>query len=341
MSIKPYLQKVLNNEDLSYEAATDVATQLMASELNKIQVAGFLSALKTKGECFEEISGFATGLKKHALAISSKREDFYDIVGTGGDGANTFNISTTCAFVLSGAGLNIAKHGNRSISSKCGSADVLEALGVNITSSAKAIGQQLDILGLSFIYAQLAHPSMKNVIQVRRDLGVPTIFNIVGPLANPMTLSGQMVGVYSPNLVTKMANSLIQLGVKTGAVIHGAGGLDEASLCGDNTIAFIKEGSLKFQTVNSESYGLMNAPLETIKGGDRKENADILKSILSGETGPRRDTVLLNAGIALYAFDKALSIEEGIKMAAHSIDSGNALNNLYALIRVSNQEVSS
>lgn len=339
MSLTPYLKTLLNGEHLDYDTATDVATQLMASELNKVQVAGLLSALKTKGETFEEISGFARSLKNNAIRINSIRDEFYDIVGTGGDGANTFNISTTCAFVLSGAGLNIAKHGNRSISSKCGSADVLATLGVNIESTPKNIEHQLDTIGLSFIYAQLAHPSMKNVIQVRRDLGVPTIFNIVGPLANPVNLAGQLVGVYSPLLVTKMANSLIKLGIKKGAVIHGASGLDEASLSGNNTVAFIKNGQIEFQQINSEEFGLMNAPLELVQGGNREENADILKRILNGETGPTRDIVLLNAGIALYAFDKAPSIAQGIKAAARSIDNGRALKSLHALIRVSNQEV--
>ncbi len=339
MSLTPYLNALYSGYHLSYDDAIEASTVLMEEEVKSSQVAALLSALKTKGETYEEISGFATGLKNHAILINAEREDFYDIVGTGGDGAHTFNISTTCAFVLSGAGLNIAKHGNRSISSKCGSADVLEALGINIHSTAHNIEHQLNSIGLSFIYAQLAHPSMKNVIQVRRDLGVPTIFNIVGPLANPLKLDGQLVGVYSPLLVTKMANSLIKLGIKKGAVIHGDCGLDEASLCGNNTIAFIRDEQIEFRQVNSAQYGLMNAPLESVKGGNSRENAEIIKKVLSGETGPKRDIVLFNTAIALYAFNKASSIEEGIKIAKRSIDDGHALNSLYALIRISNQEV--
>ncbi|MBN2897766.1 MAG: anthranilate phosphoribosyltransferase [Clostridia bacterium] len=337
MSLTKYLKEVMQGKDLSYEVACEVSTQLMQSDLEAVQVAGLLAALKTKGETYEEISGFAKGLKNHAVTIPTQKDGFYDIVGTGGDGADTFNISTTCAFVLSGSGLDIAKHGNRSVSSKCGSADVLEALGVNIEATADNISIQLDEAGIAFIYAPLAHPSMKRVMPVRRQLGVPTIFNIIGPLANPVELSGQLVGVYKQELVVDMAQSLIRLGVEKGAVVHGAGGLDEATLMGENTVLFIKNGGLKLQKIKGADYGLMMSELADIRGGDAAFNAEIVRSVLKGEKGARRDTVLLNAGIAFYAFDRAVSIEDGILMAAESIDSGRAFEQLEKLVRISNR----
>lgn len=337
MNLKPYLETIFSGQDLSYTEASTLATQLMETELNPIQVAGLLAGLKTKGETYEEISGFAKGLKNNAIKLHPNRTKFYDIVGTGGDGADTFNISTTCAFVLSGTGINVAKHGNRSISSRCGSADVLHQLGVNIHATPENIENQLNAIGLSFIYAPLAHPSMKNVMQVRKNLGMPTIFNIIGPLANPLELEGQYVGVFDAKLVEPMAQSMIQLGVRKGAVVHGAGGLDEASLAGDNIIAFIKNGDVTIRQINGADYGLMTDTIEALKGGNSERNADILKQVLNGQHGPERDVVLLNCGIALYAFDRTESIEAGIQMAAESIDQGHAMGRLKELVRLSNQ----
>ncbi len=333
----PYLMKVMDGQDLTFSEATACASQLMVSGENPYKIAGLLVALRSKGESYEEISGFAKGLKNNAVALSPKRTKFYDIVGTGGDGAHTFNISTTCAFVLAGAGINVAKHGNRSISSKCGSADVLEALGVNIQASPENINRQLDEIGLSFIFAPLAHPSMRNVMEVRRNLGIPTIFNIIGPLSNPIQLEGQCIGVFKPKLVTQMAKSMYQLGVKMGVVIHGAGGLDEASLAGDNQVAFMKKGNLVMDKINGKDFGLCQADNEALLGGDVKENAEILLSVLNGARGPKRDVVLLNAAIALYAFDLVETIEDGIVQAANSIDQGYALEKLNRMIQISNE----
>jgi len=333
----PYLMKVLDGRNLTFSEATACADQLMVSGENPYKVAGLLVALRAKGESYEEISGFAKGLKNNAVPIAPKRTKFFDIVGTGGDGAHTFNISTTCAFVLAGAGVNVAKHGNRSISSKCGSADVLEALGVNIQAGPENIKRQLDDIGLSFIFAPLAHPSMRNVMEVRKNLGIPTIFNIIGPLSNPIQLEGQCIGVFKPKLVTQMAKSMYQLGVKMGAVIHGAGGLDEASLAGDNTVAFMKKGNLVMGKINGRDFGLCQADNDALIGGDAKENAEILLSILNGARGPKRDVVLLNAAIALYAFDLAETIEDGIAQAAHSIDEGHAIEKLNKMIEISNK----
>lgn len=337
MSIQKYLKTIVNGENLTYEESCLLSSELMETKLNPTLVSALLIALKTKGETYEEVSGFAKGLKNNTIRLKSTRTHFYDIVGTGGDSSNTFNISTTSAFVLAGAGLNIAKHGNRSISSKCGSADVLNKLGINILSTPENIETQLNEIGLSFIYAPLAHPSMKNVMQVRKDLGIPTIFNIIGPLCNPLALEGQYIGVFSPNLVDIIANSMIQLGIKKGAVVYGAGGLDEASLAGDNKIAFIKNEKVEIKNINGSDYGLITADNEALKGDNARVNADILRDILLGKKGPKRDVVLLNSAIALYSFELADSIEEGIEIAAKSIDSGSSLSKLDELIHRSNQ----
>lgn len=337
MSIREYLKTVARGENLTFEEARDLSNELMAGEIDPIQVSGLLVGLKVKGETCDEISGFARGLKLNAIKLSPKRTGFYDIVGTGGDGADTFNISTTCAFVLSGAGLNIAKHGNRSISSQCGSSDVLDHLGVNIHGTPQCIEEQLSTMGLAFIYAPLAHPSMKNVMQVRKNLGIPTIFNIIGPLANPLAVEGQYIGVFSPSLVEVMARSMIRLGVSKGAVVHGFGGLDEASLEGENRVAFVRNGRIETRKIAASDFGLMRAENRFLKGGAAPRNADMLKRVLEGERGPGRDVVLLNAGIALYAFDEARSIQEGIKLAARSIDEGKAMGKLQELIALSNR----
>lgn len=339
MSIQEYLKQVMSGENLSYEEALAAGSQLMEKALNPIPVAGLLTALKTKGETYEEVAGFAMSLKKNAVSIKpkeySKGDGFYDVVGTGGDGAHTFNISTTTAFVLAGAGIPVAKHGNRSISSKCGSADVLENLGVDIDATAGQIEKQLGDIGLGFIFAQKAHPAMKNVIDVRRSLGVPTIFNIIGPLANPVTLKGAYIGVYKENLVPIMAKSMVQLGIEYGAVVHGAGGLDEATLLGDNRVAIIKNRDIEHLKINASDYGLEPAPIEALKGGNAEENSQITLDILKGQIGPKRDVVLLNAGIALYAYGKVESIEAGIAKARLSIDSGDALEKLKQLKKAS------
>jgi anthranilate phosphoribosyltransferase len=331
--IHQYLKNIINGQNLSYEDSCDLAHCLMNQELNPLHVSALLSGMKVKGETYQEISGFARGLKDNAVQISPKSRDLYDIVGTGGDCANTFNISTTCAFVLAGAGLRIAKHGNRSISSKCGSADVLEALGVNIHLTPSQIEAQLDTFGLAFIFAPMAHPAMKNVMPIRKDLGIPTIFNIIGPLVNPLNLEGQYIGVFSPKLVDLMANSMVQLGLRKGLVVHGAGGIDELSLEGINVIAIIKGTSVEKIQIDPRQYNLKQASNEALKGGDSVVNAKITMAILNNEKGPHRDVVLLNSATALYAFGITESIEDGLLMAADSIDSGRAKEKLELLIK--------
>lgn len=332
-----YLKQLTAGKDLSFEESMEIASQLMDATVDEIKVASLLTALKTKGETYEEISGFAMGLKKHALPIISDRKILYDIVGTGGDGADTFNISTTTAIVLAGAGLNMAKHGNRSVSSRCGSGDVLEALGINIQTSKEQMENQLNQVGISFLYAPLVHPSMKNVMGIRRKLGIPTIFNIIGPLANPMSLDGQYIGVFRRDLVEVMAKSLVKMGIEKGAVVYGAGGLDEASLEGANEVAFIKKGLVYLEKVDGVDFGLDRYPNSVLKGGSAEENACITQEILMGQKGPKRSVILLNAAIALYAFEKVSSIAKGIDMAAESIDSGAAKDKLDQLVAVSKE----
>ncbi len=331
--IHQYLKEVINGENLSYDKACQLAHCLMKDDFNPLHVSALLAGLKVKGETYQEISGFARGLKDNAVQISPKSKNLYDIVGTGGDCANTFNISTTCAFVLAGAGLRIAKHGNRSISSKCGSADVLESLGVNIQLTARQIETQLDTFGLAFIFAPMAHPAMKNVMPIRKNLGIPTIFNIIGPLVNPLNLEGQSIGVFSPKLVELMANSMVQLGLKKGLVVHGAGGLDELSLAGVNTAAIIKDSAIEIIEIDPQRYNLTPASNEELKGGNSTVNARITRAVLDGEKGPHRDVVLLNSATALFAFGIVESVEDGLLMAADSIDSGNAKKKLELLIK--------
>lgn len=326
------LKRITQGKDLSFEEAYEVANAMMREGLDPLHASALLAGLKVKGETYEEISGFARGLKDHAVTIQPVSRYFYDIVGTGGDGANTFNISTTCAIVLAGAGLRVAKHGNRSISSRCGSADVLEALGVDFALTPEQIGLQLDAIGLTFIFAPLAHPAMRNIMPVRKGLGIPTIFNIIGPLVNPIDLEGQYIGVFDPDLVEPMAQSMVQLGIRNGLAIHGYGGLDELSLEGPNLIAFIKEGEIRHQTLDAVDLGLDRAPNATLTGGDAKENAEIVRAVLEGKPGPHRDVVLLNCAAALFAFGHVQSLADGLHMAAHSLDSGAAAEKLSQLI---------
>lgn len=336
--MKEALSQLIRKEDLTYETAYRVASEMMGEAIDPLQTAAILTGLKVKGETYEEISGFAKGLKDHAVRLAPKSPSLYDIVGTGGDGANTFNISTTCAIVLSGAGLSLAKHGNRSISSRCGSADVLEALGVDIQASPGRIVRQLDDLGLTFIFAPLAHPAMRNVMPIRRGLGIPTIFNIIGPLANPLNLTGQVIGVFDESLVLPMARSMILLGIQDGAVIHGHGGLDELSLSGPNTVAFIRGGEIDQVCLDAKDFGLTPCENAVLTGGGAEENAAVIRDILDGKAGPHRDVVLLNCGVALAAFGKTGSIQQGIAMAAESIDSGKARGKLLALVSDSLQK---
>jgi len=340
-----------HNESLTREEARDVMAEVLAGKCTDAQIAALLTALRMKGETVEEIVGFAEAIRAaaaplpierngEALAVSGTGRDalaedaLIDTSGTGGDASGTFNISTATAFVTAGAGVRVAKHGNRSISSKCGSADVVEALGVNIQLTPERAAQCLREVGLCFLYAPNLHPAMKQVQGVRRELRMRTMFNLLGPLTNPARASGQVVGVYSLELVEKLAEALSMLGLRRAVVVHGLDGLDEITVTGPTRIAEAREGIVKSYEVDPEEFGMKAATLQELAGGDAPENAAIIRSILQGEKSPRRDVVLLNTAAALVAAGRADHIGEAIPQAAKSIDSDAAQGKLEALVRL-------
>lgn len=330
------LQKVIAGVNLSFDEANDTMLDLMSGEASDAEIGAFLAALKAKGETIDEISGLANGMREKAVKINTNHESVIDIVGTGGDKAGTFNISSTSAFVIAGAGIAVAKHGNRSISSKSGAADVLEALGININGEISQIESQLNNIGITFLFAPKVHLSMKYVMKARKDLGIPTVFNVLGPLTNPVKLSGQVLGVYKDDLVLPMAKSLQKLGIKKAVVVYGAGGLDEASLSGDNHVAIVNGDVITEQKINSKDLGLLSVPNTELIGGTPAENAEITLAILKGEKGAKRDAVLLNSALGILAADHADDIKEAIEIAKESIDSGKALEKLKQYINISN-----
>lgn len=334
--LQKYLAAITQGTSLSFDEALDLSTTLISPGHPPALVGALLASLRTKKETADEIAGFVTGLKQNAVSIPVMSDEIYDVAGTGGDGAHTQNISTLTALILAGTGLNIAKHGNRSVSSRCGSADVLYEAGVNIHATPDNIGRQLQKCNICFIYAPLAHPSMKNVMEVRKALGIPSIFNLAGPLSNPIALTGQIVGVYSPILMDKMAQVLMRLGMKRGAVIHGHGGLDEASLSGLNSVLFIEDGNLVPAQISGKDLGLKEAPISELRGGAPSENARAMMAVLGGQLGAFRDAALLNSAIALYGFGKAETLGQALQTVRESLDSGSALAKMNQLIAASN-----
>ena len=345
-----------DSESLSREEAREVMGEVLAGKATDTQIAALLIALRIKGETVEEIVGFAeairaaaaplpiersaeaiavTGTGREALAEECENDSLVDTSGTGGDASGTFNISTATALVTAGAGVRVAKHGNRSISSKCGSADVIEALGINIQLSPERAAQCLRTVGICFLYAPNLHPAMKQVQQVRRELRMRTMFNLLGPLTNPAGANGQVVGVYSLELVEKLAEALSMLGLRRALVVHGLDGLDEITITGVTRIAEAREGSVRSYEVEPEEFGMKRASLQEIAGGDAIENAAIIRAVLNGEKSARRDVVLLNAGAALVAAGRADHIEQAVSQAARSIDSGEAAAKLEALVHFS------
>lgn len=335
--IQQALHQVLEGESLSAEQAEAVMDQIMTGMATPAQIAGFLIALRTKGESVEEIAGFARAMRRAAVPVTPARTDVIDTCGTGGDGANTFNISTTTAFVVAGAGLGVAKHGNRSVSSRSGSADVLEALGVNLDLTPDQVAHAIDSIGIGFLFAPRLHPAMKHAIGPRRELGVRTVFNILGPLTNPAGARAQLLGVYDGELTELMAMVLKALGSDAAYVVHGAGRLDELTTEGSNQVSYFgigtNDGAVTTDTLDPTTLGFERAPKDAYIGGTPDENARITHDVLSGEEqGPRRDIVLLNAAAALSAGGKASSLEVGVEMAAESIDSNAAIGTLEALV---------
>lgn len=337
--IKEAIVKIVSKGDLTYDEAYQVMNEIMSGETTATQNAAFLSALSTKSaraETTDEIAGCAAAMREHATQVKTGM-DVFEIVGTGGDNANSFNISTTSALIAAAGGMKVAKHGNRAASSKCGTADCLEALGVNINQEPEKCIELLKEVGMCFFFAQKYHSSMKYVGPIRKELGFRTVFNILGPLTNPGRPSMQLLGVYDDYLVIPLAQVLISLGIKRGMVVYGKDKLDEISLSADTEVCEINDGWYKSYVIKPEEYGFEKCSKDDLKGGDPNENAEIVRKIFSGEKGSKRNATLLNAGASLYIGGKANDMKEGIKLAAEIIDSGKAMETLNKFIELSNK----
>lgn len=335
--IREAIAKIVNKQDLTYDEAYTVMNEIMSGETTPTQNAAFLAALSTKSaraETTSEIAGCAAAMRDHAVRVESDY-DLFEIVGTGGDNAGSFNISTTSALVAAAGGMKVAKHGNRAASSKCGTADCLEALGVNIDQSPDKCRELLDKVGMCFFFAQKYHTSMKYVGAIRKELGFRTVFNILGPLTNPGSPKTQLLGVYDEYLVEPLAQVLIDLGVKRGMVVYGKDKLDEISMSAPTKVCEFKDGWFRSYTISPEDFGLTRCEKKELVGGTPAENAAITRAILGGERGPKRDAVLMNAGASLCIGGKADNMAEGIKLAGEIIDSGKALETLENFIKVS------
>lgn len=337
--IKEAIVKIVNKHDLSYDEAYSVMNEIMSGETTPTQNAAFLAALSTKSakaETTDEIAGCAAAMRDHATKVDTGM-DIFEIVGTGGDNAHSFNISTTSALVCAAGGMKVAKHGNRAASSKCGTADCLEALGVNINQSPDRCKQLLKEVGMCFFFAQKYHTSMKYVGPIRKELGFRTVFNILGPLTNPGSPKMQLLGVYDEYLAEPLAQVLINLGFRRGMVVYGQDKLDEISMSAPTSVCEFKDGWFKSYTITPEEFGFERCTKEDLLGGTPEENAEITRAILRGEKGHKRNAVLMNAGAALYIGGKAESISDGIAIASQIIDSGKATETLNAFIEVSNR----
>jgi anthranilate phosphoribosyltransferase len=337
------LHRIVNHRlSLSREEARDVMTEILAGKCTDAQIAALLVALHMKGETVEEIVGLAEAIRAAATPLKltqdstldvsgTGRDALVDTCGTGGDASGTFNISTATALVVAGAGVRVAKHGNRSVTSKCGSADVMEALGVNIGLTPARLAACLEQVGIAFLFAPAIHSAMKHVQAARRELRLRTVFNLLGPLTNPARASAQVVGVYSAELVEKLAEALSMLGLRRALVVHGADGLDEITITGPTRIAEVRDGQVRSYEVTPEEFGITRAPIDEISGGDAAENAAIIRQILDGARSARRDVVLLNAAAALVAAGRVNQLREGVPLAKNSIDSGAAKEKLRVL----------
>lgn len=334
--IKEATAALIDHKDLTYEQANAVVNEIMNGETSQVQTAAFLAALAAKGETIEEISACAAAMRAHALPVDYDG-DLLEIVGTGGDGAGSFNISTTASLVIAAGGIPVAKHGNRAASSKSGAADCLEALGVNIDLSPEKCVELLKKIGICFFFAQKYHTSMKYVGPVRKELGVRTVFNLLGPLTNPGHANLQVLGVYAEDLLEPMAKVLYQLGVKRGMVVYGQDKLDEISACALTSICEFRDGNYRTYVIQPEDFGMKTATKDALKGGTPQENAQITRDILNGEQGARRNAVLLNAGAGLYIGGKADTFREGVELAASLIDGGQAKQKLEDFIKESNR----
>jgi anthranilate phosphoribosyltransferase len=336
MDIREAIADLVEGKDLTETKAEAVMEQIMTGGATPAQIGGFLIALRLKGETPQEVTGFARAMRRNSVPVLPRRRPLADTCGTGGDGTGTFNISTTAAFVVAGAGLAVSKHGNRSVSSKCGSADVLRDLGVCLELSPEQVAACIDEVGIGFLYAPLLHPAMKHAIGPRREMGVRTVFNVLGPLTNPAGAQVQVLGVYDGALTEMLAQVLNSLGSQAAFVVHGSDGLDELTTTGPSRITQLQGGRVRTFTLDPLELGLPRATLSDLEGGDAEENAAILHAVLDGEPGPRRDVVLLNAAATLVAGGLAADLPEGLSLAAQSIDSGAARNKLEAMVAFTN-----
>jgi anthranilate phosphoribosyltransferase len=334
MNFSVLLNGIIQGKSLSEAEAYDVMCQILSGNLSGEKIAGLLTALRAKGETIEEVVGFVKAMREFAVKINCPRA-VVDTCGTGGDGAHTFNISTTAAFIAAGAGVPIAKHGNRSVSSKCGSADVLDALGVNIQMKPEQVKQAVEKVGIGFCFAPLYHQSMKYAAPVRRELGVRTVFNMLGPLLNPFSAKRQIIGVFDPKLTEFFAHILQSLNSEHIYILHGKDGLDEFTLCDETILTELKDGTFSTRIMAPEDLGFQRAKKEDLIGGEKEENAQILKDILTGCDGPKRDISILNAGLAIACSGLVNSLEDGIQRAKESIDSGSANKTLENLVQFS------
>lgn len=334
--IKEAILKVYKNEDLTYGEAYETMDEIMSGEASEVQMSAYLTAMSMKGETIDEITASAEAMRAHCVRLLND-EDVLEIVGTGGDGSNTFNISTTSSIVISAAGVPVAKHGNRSASSKCGAADVLEELGVNINISPEKSLSCLKEINLCFLFAQNYHLSMKYVAGVRKELSIRTIFNILGPLTSPAGASMEVLGVYERELLEPLADVLKNLGVKSAMVVYGMDGMDEISSSDKTAICELKDGETRTYEISPEDFGMDVASKEDLVGGEAEENAKITRAVLNGEKGPRRNAVLLNSAAGLYVAGMVDSLEEGVKLAEDVIDSGKAMEQLEKFIEVTNR----
>lgn len=334
--IKEAILKLARKEDIGYDMAKGAMNEIMSGQATDVQMSAYLTSLSMKGETIEEITASAEEMRNHCTRLLHDM-DVVEIVGTGGDGSNSFNISTTSSIVIAAAGVPVAKHGNRAASSKSGAADVLEALGVNITASPEKSAELLKKIGICFLFAQNYHISMKYVAPIREELGIRTVFNILGPLANPAGANMEVMGVYEEALVEPLAKVLCNLGVKNAMVVYGQDKMDEISMAAPTTVCEVKDGVFNSYTITPEQFGFNRCERADLAGGTPQENAAITRAILNGEKGPKRDAVLMNAGAALYVAGKSTSLADGIKLASEMIDSGKAKQKLDEFVRCSNE----
>jgi anthranilate phosphoribosyltransferase len=335
--INEAIRKIVDRVDLSRQETHDLFSELMDGQANDVQKSALLVGLKMKGEAVAEIIGAAEAMRSRVIPVTTTARELVDTCGTGGDGRGTFNVSTVAALVAAGAGVRVAKHGNRAVSSRCGSADLLDALGVDITLEPSRMSAILEEVGIAFLFAPVLHPAMAAVIGVRRELGVRTIFNVLGPITNPAFAKRQVLGVFSPALVSPMAQALHALGSEHVLVVHGRDGIDEISVCSETDICEVRDGQVLPVTLSPEGMGLQRWQHDSIPGGDVETNVDIALSILDGAAGAARDLVLANAGAAIYVSGRARTIVEGVEAARESIDSGSALRKLNALVDATNR----